>query len=322
MSLTSAVVGLGRVGIGYDINLPKKQFVLSHARALEVCPGTKLIAGVDNSEDRISLFKEIYKVPAFKSISDFLGEVRPDLIVISTPTVTLTDVAKEILDTYTPFGILIEKPISVDFPSALKLVERCENQGTELFVNYTRRSSLAFREVKNRILDGTFQGPFIGTAWYTNGILNNGSHLLNILEYLFGGVENFSRVKMFADRGADFDLGLTVKFSECEINFQPLPKENFFIFRFELYGANGILTLENGFEGFTWKHLQEESGHSDSNGLSDRVIRIPSDMKMAQLHVIDSLIKAVRGLPESICTGREGLKTLEYINTFVKSLRS
>ena len=320
MSLTSAVVGLGRVGIGYDINLSKQQFVLSHARSLEVCPETKLIAGVDNSDDRINQFKEIYKVPAFKSISDFLGDVRPDLIVISTPTLTLTDIANEILDTYMPSGILIEKPISQNLDSVINLVERCEDSGTKLFVNYTRRSSPVFKEIRNRIFDGTFQGPFIGSAWYTNGILNNGSHLLNILEYFFGDVQTYSQVRKIADRENDCDLQVTVTFRDCEVVLRPLPIENFSQFKIELFGVNGVLTLETGFKGFTWTNAQNDEVFPELKTLSGRTNQFGSDMQFSQLHVINSVEKAIRGLGEDACTGRQGLSTLRNLIGMIGSV--
>jgi len=40
------IVGLGQIGMGYDLGLPP-QNVLSHARAFQNCPGFRVIGGVD-----------------------------------------------------------------------------------------------------------------------------------------------------------------------------------------------------------------------------------------------------------------------------------
>lgn len=319
MAMTAAVIGLGRIGIGYDINLSRSKFVLSHAGALNVCPETNLIAGVDISNSRRNTFRKLYSAQTFNSVAELLNHLRPDLIVLSTDTETLITLANEVLNTYSPKIILIEKPISLNIELVENLIIRCEALGVKLFVNYTRRSSPAFENVKNLISNNTFMGPFVGTGWYTNGILNNGSHLLNLLEYFFGEIEDFSNARKIKARAQDCDLQVNVKFRNCEIILQPLPIDNYSTFKFDLFGVNGQLSLGPGFEGFTWVEAEFDKVHPDLRTLSGSKTQIDSDMQFAQLHVVESLVGKMRGTNQNLCTGREGLSTLRNLIAMIES---
>ena len=44
---SALIVGLGQIGMGYDLSLAPDQFVYSHARALSLNPEFKLVGGVD-----------------------------------------------------------------------------------------------------------------------------------------------------------------------------------------------------------------------------------------------------------------------------------
>ena len=320
MKLTGAIIGLGKIGFGYDQDLPVSDYVLSHARALEQHSSVELIAGIDISQERIDLFRRSYQVPTYRSVKQFLEHARPNLVVIASPTKYLTQIADEILNAYSPSYILIEKPFSNDFELADNLNKRCENLGINLFVNYTRRASPAFIKVKSRILDGTFRGPFIGNAWYTNGILNNGSHMLNTLEYFFGDVLDIIDIKEIFRNENDPDIQFTLIFENCEIIIKPLPYRNFTTFQFQLFGANGVLALEPGFKGFTWTESDKDQVFSHLKMLSGTTHTIKSDMQFAQLHVTESIINNLGGTSQNICSGRDGVRTLEHISNIIKSI--
>lgn len=319
MIIKGALVGLGRVGLSYDIDLPPEEYVLSHARALNQHPNIEFVGAVDIAFSKVSKFRHTYPVPVFSSVREMVQSTQPDLIIIATPTRMCVQVAHEILDRYSPSFILIEKPMSHNVIEAERLVNRCIELGVRLYVNYTRRSVPGFQVIKERIQNGTYSGPFIGSAWYTNGIYNNGSHMINLFEFFFGELLDYSQSFTLFERDSDFDLELNLNFKNCKLQVFPIPMENYSTFGFTLFGSNGVLKLEPGFEGFSWVGANKDSVFSEVRTLSNPRINFQSGMQKSQMHVLDSILGLQNDSNLNACTGVDGLNTLRNIDRMVRS---
>jgi hypothetical protein len=57
-----------------------------------------------------------------------------------------------------------------------------------LAVNYMRRFEPGAASLKKRIESGEFGSIFKGVAWYSKGIMNNGSHFIDLLRFWLGEV--------------------------------------------------------------------------------------------------------------------------------------
>ena len=75
---------------------------------------------------------------------------------------------------------------------ARKMIEMCNKNNVKLFVNYIRRSEPSVIQIKKMIEDRIIEAPVRAVAWYSKGLLNNGSHMLNLLEYWLGDVTGFA----------------------------------------------------------------------------------------------------------------------------------
>ena len=58
----------------------------------------------------------------FVSIEIALKKLKPDLIVISTPTYSHLDVVKQIFNTYSPKYLLCEKPLGPQFNQSVEII--------------------------------------------------------------------------------------------------------------------------------------------------------------------------------------------------------
>lgn len=86
-------------------------------------------------------------------------------------------------------AILVEKPLGGTIAQARAFVEACEARGIIVQVNYWRRAVPAFRTLADAGLKeavGDVQAVF---GLYGNGLMNNGSHLVDFLRMLCGGIE-------------------------------------------------------------------------------------------------------------------------------------
>ena len=83
MAIQCLLIGLGQIGMGYDLNLDPARFVYSHTRAFSAHQAFELSGAVDQSEPQRLLFERHYKRPAFLNLSEALTKTKPEVIVIA-----------------------------------------------------------------------------------------------------------------------------------------------------------------------------------------------------------------------------------------------
>src|SRR5574337_363384 len=167
MSFSVLIVGLGQVGMGYDLHLDPAVHVYSHACAFSHHPGFHLIAAVDPEAQRRQTFVQKYQCPAYGDVDSALRQHQPNLVVIATPTRFHGETLQRVLDQSHPKVVLCEKPISYDLEEARAMVHACAANGIRLYVNYMRRSDKGVIEVKRRLDSGEIGIPVKGVVWYS-----------------------------------------------------------------------------------------------------------------------------------------------------------
>jgi predicted dehydrogenase len=311
------IVGLGKIGMGYDLELDPAMAIYSHSRALSLHPAFELFGAVDPSVAQRELFEQHYGKPAYANIESALKAGAASVVIIASPTVKHSETLSKVLHTKPKF-ILCEKPLAYDLVEARMMVEACENAGVKLFVNYMRRSDTGAIEVKKRIEDGTISLPIKGVAWYSKGFLHNGSHFFNLLEFWLGSVVN---VKVL-DSGRlwdnqDPEPDVQVEFECGKVVFQAAWEEAFSHYTIELLSPSGRLRYEQGGESIAW-----QSTYPDPNITGYEVLRpafeiINNGMHRYQWHVADQIAAALADRPHNLCTGRQALETLENIHQII-----
>lgn len=314
MSFNALVVGLGQIGMGYDLHLNPAQYVYSHCRALNVHPQFRLLGGVDPDPGRRELFEQSYQLPAFANLDAALDGISPDVVVIATATEQHADTLKKILERTLPKVILCEKPLSYDSAEARFMIEVCQARGVDLFVNYIRRSDPGVIDIRQRLVTGEMKSPAKGTAWYTKGLLHNGSHLLNLLEYWLGPVIAWKRVNSKSvQKSNDAEVDVLVSFEGGTVMFLVAREEAFSIHALDLLMSNGQLRYENGGARIEWRPSVAHPRISGYKVLSEQAEVISTGMDRYQWNVAEQLAAVLTGTAHNLCLGIEALKTLETV---------
>jgi predicted dehydrogenase len=160
---------------------------LTHAKAYQADKNFDLIGCVDpDVEKRLKFCADWSLSHSFSSIKEVISEnISVDVISICSPT-TLHAEHLELALLLNPKIVFCEKPLCSDIATAKVLIELFENQRVHLVVNYSRRFDPSIISLKNVIDTGEF-GELRGiSGWYNKGLLNNGSHMLDLLIYLLG----------------------------------------------------------------------------------------------------------------------------------------
>ncbi len=133
------IIGLGQIGMGYDYALDT-HYVYTHARAFSMHDGFDLLGAVETDAGKRKLFEYRYKRPSYETVEEALSVEQPDVIIIAVPTSEHFVSIKNILSNSRPKVILCEKPLAYSLEEAEQLLNLCESNSVELYVNYIRRS--------------------------------------------------------------------------------------------------------------------------------------------------------------------------------------
>jgi len=307
---TGAVIGLGNIGLNYDLQATVANQVISHSKALSVHPDFRLVGAVDPENLARKNFESAYGVKAYDSIANLLENTRPDFLAVSCPTSSLVQVADEILTVYRPKLILIEKPISYTM-KGLSLISEIQNtSGVPFVVNFPRAydpSYLAFANKLKSFADGNF---FEGVAIYSGGYFNNASHLFQICENLFGPLESFSKVDLIEFGSEDFSIDLQLHFLAGKILVKSLRDADLSVFTLDVFNSKGRFTVLPGFGGFQITEFISDSRFQNRVVLSDNSYNIPSTMGQSQLNVLDACSSFLKGSLTSLVPFEESLHQL------------
>ena len=313
------IVGLGKIGIGYDLDLDAEKAVRTHARAFSRHPAFELVGAVDPSEAQRDIFNQHYNQPAYPNISSALQAQAVSVVVIAAPTAQHSFALKEVLAHSAPKVILCEKPLAYDLVEAREMVEACESAGVKLFVNYMRRADPGAIEIRERIESGKLAAPIKGVAWYSKGFLHNGSHLFNLFEFWLG---TFIKAKVLDNGrlwdGHDPEPDVQAEFERGKVVFIAAWEESFSHYTIELLSPSGRLRYEQGGTVITWQSTCAAPGLGGYKILQPIPEVIANGMSRYQWYVVDQLASALAGRPHTLSTGEQSLATLEAMHRIIE----
>ena len=308
------IVGLGAIAMGYDLGATASDFVLTHAKAFSLHPDFRLAGGVDADPARCALFEKHYGATAGTDLVAALATTRPDVVVIAVPTTQHAAVLKAVLQYGKPKLILCEKPLSYDLAEAAGMVEACRTHRCLLYVNYLRRVDPGVGEVKRRLMDGRIATPVKGVVWYTKGLLHNGSHFSNLLEFWLGPIEDFTIINPGRRwDNSDPEPDVQVRFASGSMTFLAAKEEDFSHHEIQFVAPNGCLRYEQGGGRILWQAAIPDPTVAGYTVLCASGEEIRSEGHTLLWHVADQISACLAGKPSDLCSGEDALKSLEAL---------
>ncbi len=311
---SALVVGLGRIGAGYDYNSDHSKTVTTHASALNTHTDFCLVGGVDRDSSARARFVEKFHLPAFYSLSHALCKISPQIIVIATPTISHLPIFLEAITAH-PKAIIVEKPFGANLQDTETMARVAKVAGVTLLINYVRRYEPGTNILKQKIADGLFGEIYNGSVVYCKGLMNNGSHFIDLLDFLIGevGVEKViksgSRVNISGIEDIEPDFVVTC--GKARIIFSTVRSEHFSLLRLTLYGTRGVIQYGDGEILF---RLVDKAPNMDITQLSQNEQSIPTDFERYQWHVLTALAGALDGNIGALQQGEESaINTMKII---------
>src|SRR6202035_4743794 len=114
---------------------------------------------------------------------EMLKAVQPHLVSVATPPEHHRPVV-ELCARYRVPAIICEKPIASSLVDGEAMIKACRESNSLLFINHTRRFDALLRQVSERVRRGEIGKLSQGTCYYTAGLFNTGTHLVDMLRFL------------------------------------------------------------------------------------------------------------------------------------------
>jgi predicted dehydrogenase len=166
----------------------------AHAEAYRHVRSASLVACCDLDRGRLESVATAKDIPLrFSSVAEMMQAVQPDLVQIATPPTGRRRLVRQVLE-HRPRAILLEKPLALRPEEGYGIVDDCRASGVCLFVNHQLRFFAPlerFRAVLRGGVLGTVRLVRATSAW---SLLGQGTHLFDLVSYLFDDELEFDRV--------------------------------------------------------------------------------------------------------------------------------
>ena len=236
-----AIVGCGLIAGGYDDKSSDK--VRTHAKAFLEHPSCSLVGVCDNDEVKAKFFANTWGIPfSTTDVKSLLLKCKPDILSICTPTDTHLIIFELACRMGVPV-IWLEKPASSSLQDVEKMMSIAKKYNTQVWVNYFRRYDAGFKKTKQMLTEiGLIQHV---QAYYTKGLLHNGSHLIDLLNWFFGEIIEIEIDNIEYDSLYPSPNGV-LKTDQVSISLKGLDYKKFELFELDIIGSNGRIQILDG----------------------------------------------------------------------------
>lgn len=236
------VIGCGNIGGMYDIH---SDDVITHAKAYHLRKDVELSV-FDTDPEKTRALAEHYAAAIVPEI-DEQALSRFDIVSICVPTDRHFGYLQQVLSANVPV-VICEKPLLASLEEIAAL-EKTAFTST-VFVNYIRRFQPGFETVRQQLqqLLRTDRLLHVGVN-YQKGFSNNGSHAIDLLEFLLDSELDFGQfqVRQAVYDFFDHDPTLSCSFvsNGTTYSFQGFSGIEYALFEIELFLANSRIRITN-----------------------------------------------------------------------------
>ena len=294
------ILGAGQIAEGFDN--PSDNAILTHAHAYKNNPDIEFLGFYDIDFSRAQKAADKWGTNAYKE------PVNADIVSICVPDEFHTKMVLEAEKLNTKV-IFLEKPVCRD----LKDIETLKKVNVPILVNYSRSFSKSFQELKKRIDSGEFGKYQSGFGYYGKGFIHNGSHMVNLLNLLFGDISNVEFKNEINDFYNDDHSKLAI------LNFKnggyfimnPVDSRNYTIFEFDfIFEKARIRVLNSGYQIEIYK--AEESKKFKGYQMLELSEKIDTDLDFAMKNAVQNIVDFLNSKEELLCDLQKGIEAIRH----------
>lgn len=310
MKYNAVVVGLGKIGVGFDLK-SKPQHILTHTKAFLKNSNFNLVAGVDIDSDKRRIFDKFSGKKAYRSIEELrkFNKSKIDIISLCTPeNIRLSEFRKMLI--LKPKLVIIEKPIAMSIREASKIKEMAWASKINIFVNYIRRADPFFVELKNIVNTGGLGDVELVKINYSGGLYKNAAHFIDIMLYYFGRPRKILCLSKKRRYNGDIDASFILSFSNFDIHFQDVSDKNYSVGEIDFFLSLGRITVLDFGAKVKAFRAAKDPVFPGFNALKKIALRTKPQLERYQDNVVKHIFKVLGGKEPSVSDAKSAIETL------------
>lgn len=313
------IVGCGNIAGAFDAGRPVREFPYTHAGAYTRDGRFRLTACVEPDKARRKTFMDAWDIPiGFQSLKEVLDSTGQfDVVSICSPTPCHAHDLDMVLR-LKPKLIFCEKPVTASVAETERLALECSKANIALGVNHTRRWAPDISQLQADMQAGQWGQLRSVVGLYNKGILNNGSHMLDLLLLLVGPMDIVKVGKPIHDCFPN-DPTIPVWLEGprgVPVHLVCGHAKDYAVFELQLIFSHGVLTMEEG--GMFWRERHAlDSEIFKGYRMLEEGVRRAGGYPRAMLRAVDNIFHAVNQGDLLASTGESALaaqRICEQIN--------
>lgn len=309
----AVIIGLGNIGQGFDYDRRDDSVISTHASGYTYHPGYELLAGVDPDPAQRKKFEEKFCLPSYPDIQSLMNHHKPDVLSIAAPSAQHLPVFLDIIE-HQPLAVICEKPIAESVSDGEKMRSMAEHRHCALVVNYMRRFEPGSNEVRHILSRGEMGKVFKGVAWYSKGLLNNGSHFIDLLRYWLGEITAVHVLHTGRKwDGFDPEPDICLYFDDCPVYLLAGREELFSVGKIDLFCGEGTVSYSDFGNIIEVRKTRPSPFFKGYTVLGHEVKTVNTDLRRYQFHVLEGLYRHLASGEELKSNGRSAIATLQII---------
>lgn len=312
MKYNCAVIGCGRIGCGYEYT---DGMVRNHAAAYAKNRATSLSALCDVDKNSLKKCGSKFNVTKlYTSYEEMFEKEDLDIVSICTLVDTHFKIVKKAVE-HDVKGIFLEKPMADNLENGKKIVELCNKNNTQLQIDHQRRFIPVYHQIRDFLANEKLGKIQNVNVYYGSGVANTGSHLFDILLFLFGHVKSVEGKYSFNPSNNKMDPNIDGKIDfknnvSCSIN--SLDISHYGILEMNILGTKGRLKIDMVKHSVDY-YVPSKNKFLDYTELSNVQFYVKKLTTAPILVGVNNIIDAIRDKDKLLCSSLDGYKSLEVI---------
>ena len=307
-NIKTLIIGCGNIAGGFDIN--KSEWPSTHIGAYKHHGKFDINACVEPNKKIRAEFASRWNINnAFSTIQEVIANgLNFDVISICSSTCSHHINVFEALK-LKPKVIFCEKPLASSYKDALEIIEMCKNNNIKLAVNYSRRWDPKVVELRNEIASGKFGEISSIVCYYNKGVLNNGSHMVDLLLNLLGSLQIVTAISPINDYSIDDPtLSALLKTNTgLPIHLVATNAHEYSLFELEIFGSKKSIKMRDGGLNWSSRTIIKDSRFEGYKNLSkDQYTE--GRYQEAMTRAVENIYNVIKYDEELLCTGQEAFE--------------
>ena len=237
---TVTIIGLGKIGLLYDLNksFDSNEF-LTHVRSAFFHQKFEIKYLIDSDLKKLNIAKKKYgnNIKYLKSIDNSFDVT--DIIVLSSFQKVNSYHLKKLKKNKKVKLFLIEKPFLNDNDKISSYIDVIDKS----YINYYRKSLPFFKELKKNIDNYHYGNLIAANIYYSKGLSNNGSHLIDLMNFLFNSSFDIDSINIISykndysedDESVSFSINYSYNSKTVTSIFHSLDERKFSLIEIDLF---------------------------------------------------------------------------------------